>query len=149
MFKSSGNLFNPNEIVSDQLFGPFMLRIQACVSAGEGLLVSNRPRSKQETICKNKTTVVHGLYSSDASQKTSFMIQNLSFCLFQTFLAPINQVFPAEDDVNKHVEDNCEFLKTGHTNRDIMIWVLDRKSIEMASKSKRELMNYPCPICHI
>lgn len=29
--------------------------------------------------------------------------------VFKTFLAPINQVFPAEDDVNKHVEDNCEF----------------------------------------
>ncbi|KAL4649021.1 unconventional myosin-VI isoform X5 [Arapaima gigas] len=26
----------------------------------------------------------------------------------KTFLAPINQVFPAEDDVNKHVEDNCK-----------------------------------------
>lgn len=29
--------------------------------------------------------------------------------VLQTFLAQINQVFPAEDDVNKHVEDNCEF----------------------------------------
>lgn len=28
--------------------------------------------------------------------------------LLQTFLAPINQVFPAEDDVNKHVDDNCK-----------------------------------------
>ncbi len=28
----------------------------------------------------------------------------------QTFLAPINQVFSAEDDVNKHVEDNCKYL---------------------------------------
>ncbi|MEQ2256272.1 Unconventional myosin-VI [Ilyodon furcidens] len=28
----------------------------------------------------------------------------------QTFLAPINQVFPAEDDVNKHVEDNCSLM---------------------------------------
>uniref|UniRef100_A0A668UVK1 Unconventional myosin-VI n=1 Tax=Oreochromis aureus TaxID=47969 RepID=A0A668UVK1_OREAU len=26
----------------------------------------------------------------------------------KTFLAPVNQVFPAEDDVNKHVEDNCD-----------------------------------------
>uniref|UniRef100_A0A3Q2CIV2 Unconventional myosin-VI n=1 Tax=Cyprinodon variegatus TaxID=28743 RepID=A0A3Q2CIV2_CYPVA len=26
----------------------------------------------------------------------------------KTFLAPVNQVFPAEDDVNKHVEDNCK-----------------------------------------
>jgi len=28
----------------------------------------------------------------------------------QTFLAPISQVFPAEDDVNKHVEDNCKYI---------------------------------------
>uniref|UniRef100_A0A673G8J6 Unconventional myosin-VI n=1 Tax=Sinocyclocheilus rhinocerous TaxID=307959 RepID=A0A673G8J6_9TELE len=28
----------------------------------------------------------------------------------KTFLAPINQVFPAEDDVNKHVEDNCSLM---------------------------------------
>ncbi|KAK5598736.1 Unconventional myosin-VI [Crenichthys baileyi] len=27
-----------------------------------------------------------------------------------TFLALINQVFPAEDDVNKHVEDNCSLM---------------------------------------
>ncbi|KAK7877095.1 hypothetical protein WMY93_032204, partial [Mugilogobius chulae] len=26
------------------------------------------------------------------------------------FLAPINQVFPAEDDVDKHVEDNCSLM---------------------------------------
>uniref|UniRef100_W5KTY7 Unconventional myosin-VI n=1 Tax=Astyanax mexicanus TaxID=7994 RepID=W5KTY7_ASTMX len=26
------------------------------------------------------------------------------------FLAPVNQVFPAEDDVNKHVEDNCSLM---------------------------------------
>ncbi|XP_028251714.1 myosin VIb isoform X6 [Parambassis ranga] len=25
----------------------------------------------------------------------------------KTFLAPMNQVYPAEDDVNKHVDDNC------------------------------------------
>lgn len=30
------------------------------------------------------------------------------FSVLQTFLAPVNQVFPAEDDVSKHVEDNCE-----------------------------------------
>lgn len=36
--------------------------------------------------------------------------RNWSCDLFvlQTFLAPMNQVFPAEDDVNKHVEDNCK-----------------------------------------
>ncbi|XP_061700092.1 myosin VIb isoform X1 [Syngnathoides biaculeatus] len=28
----------------------------------------------------------------------------------KTFLSPINQVFPAEDDVNKHVEDNCSLM---------------------------------------
>ncbi|KAM6992816.1 myosin VIa isoform 1-T1 [Tautogolabrus adspersus] len=28
----------------------------------------------------------------------------------KTFLAAINQVFPAEDDVNKHVEDNCSLM---------------------------------------
>ncbi|XP_035242841.1 myosin VIb isoform X1 [Anguilla anguilla] len=28
----------------------------------------------------------------------------------KTFLAPMNQVFPAEDDVNKHVEDNCSLM---------------------------------------
>ncbi|XP_008296362.1 unconventional myosin-VI-like, partial [Stegastes partitus] len=28
----------------------------------------------------------------------------------KTFLAPINQVFPAEDDPNKHVEDNCSLM---------------------------------------
>uniref|UniRef100_A0A8C1J0D5 Unconventional myosin-VI n=1 Tax=Cyprinus carpio TaxID=7962 RepID=A0A8C1J0D5_CYPCA len=28
----------------------------------------------------------------------------------KTFLAPISQVFPAEDDVNKHVEDNCSLM---------------------------------------
>ncbi|KAM3595479.1 uncharacterized protein V6R79_024107 [Siganus canaliculatus] len=28
----------------------------------------------------------------------------------KTFLAPINQVFPAEDDVNKHVDDNCTLM---------------------------------------
>ncbi|XP_073725723.1 unconventional myosin-VI [Misgurnus anguillicaudatus] len=28
----------------------------------------------------------------------------------KTFLAPINQVFPAEEDVNKHVEDNCSLM---------------------------------------
>uniref|UniRef100_A0AAR2JL69 Unconventional myosin-VI n=1 Tax=Pygocentrus nattereri TaxID=42514 RepID=A0AAR2JL69_PYGNA len=28
----------------------------------------------------------------------------------KTFLAPVNQVFPAEDDVNKHVEDNCSLM---------------------------------------
>uniref|UniRef100_A0A3B3DVZ7 Unconventional myosin-VI n=1 Tax=Oryzias melastigma TaxID=30732 RepID=A0A3B3DVZ7_ORYME len=28
----------------------------------------------------------------------------------KTFLAPINQVFPAEDDVDKHVEDNCSLM---------------------------------------
>ncbi|XP_015210101.1 myosin VIa isoform X1 [Lepisosteus oculatus] len=28
----------------------------------------------------------------------------------KTFLASINQVFPAEDDVNKHVEDNCSLM---------------------------------------
>uniref|UniRef100_A0A3P8V144 Unconventional myosin-VI n=1 Tax=Cynoglossus semilaevis TaxID=244447 RepID=A0A3P8V144_CYNSE len=28
----------------------------------------------------------------------------------KTFLAPINQVFPAKDDVNKHVEDNCSLM---------------------------------------
>ncbi|KAJ8341958.1 hypothetical protein SKAU_G00342490 [Synaphobranchus kaupii] len=28
----------------------------------------------------------------------------------KTFLAQINQVFPAEDDVNKHVEDNCSLM---------------------------------------
>ncbi|XP_072559329.1 myosin VIa isoform X6 [Paramormyrops kingsleyae] len=28
----------------------------------------------------------------------------------KTFLAPINQVFPAEDDVNKQVEDNCSLM---------------------------------------
>lgn len=27
----------------------------------------------------------------------------------QTFVAAVSQVFPAEDDVDKHVEDNCEF----------------------------------------
>lgn len=30
--------------------------------------------------------------------------------MLQTFLAPMSQVFPAEDDVNKHVDDNCELL---------------------------------------
>uniref|UniRef100_A0A3P9LM76 Unconventional myosin-VI n=1 Tax=Oryzias latipes TaxID=8090 RepID=A0A3P9LM76_ORYLA len=28
----------------------------------------------------------------------------------KTFLAPINQVFPAEDEVDKHVEDNCSLM---------------------------------------
>ncbi|TRY86976.1 hypothetical protein DNTS_032763 [Danionella cerebrum] len=28
----------------------------------------------------------------------------------KTFLAPISLVFPAEDDVNKHVEDNCSLM---------------------------------------
>uniref|UniRef100_A0A8C6LXS6 Unconventional myosin-VI n=1 Tax=Nothobranchius furzeri TaxID=105023 RepID=A0A8C6LXS6_NOTFU len=28
----------------------------------------------------------------------------------KTFLAQVNQVFPAEDDVNKHVEDNCSLM---------------------------------------
>lgn len=28
--------------------------------------------------------------------------------MLQTFLAPMSQVFPAEDDVNKHVDDNCK-----------------------------------------
>ncbi|XP_075872595.1 LOW QUALITY PROTEIN: unconventional myosin-VI-like [Nelusetta ayraudi] len=28
----------------------------------------------------------------------------------KTFLAPVNQVFPAEDDVKKHVEDNCSLM---------------------------------------
>ncbi|XP_066579504.1 myosin VIa isoform X2 [Amia ocellicauda] len=28
----------------------------------------------------------------------------------KTFLSPINQVFPAEEDVNKHVEDNCSLM---------------------------------------
>ncbi|XP_056283445.1 myosin VIa isoform X3 [Pseudoliparis swirei] len=28
----------------------------------------------------------------------------------KTFLAAVNQVFPAEDDVNKHVEDNCSLM---------------------------------------
>ncbi|XP_071394333.1 unconventional myosin-VI-like isoform X6 [Centroberyx affinis] len=28
----------------------------------------------------------------------------------KTFLAAINQVFPAEDDINKHVEDNCSLM---------------------------------------
>ncbi|XP_072554883.1 myosin VIb isoform X4 [Paramormyrops kingsleyae] len=28
----------------------------------------------------------------------------------KTLLAPISQVFPAEDDVNKHVEDNCSLM---------------------------------------
>ncbi|XP_029349207.1 myosin VIb isoform X3 [Echeneis naucrates] len=28
----------------------------------------------------------------------------------KTFLAPISQVFPAEDDVNKHVDDNCSLM---------------------------------------
>lgn len=28
----------------------------------------------------------------------------------KTFLAPVSQVFPAEDDVNKHVEDNCSLM---------------------------------------
>uniref|UniRef100_A0A671YQV0 Unconventional myosin-VI n=1 Tax=Sparus aurata TaxID=8175 RepID=A0A671YQV0_SPAAU len=28
----------------------------------------------------------------------------------KTFLAPMSQVFPAEDDVNKHVEDNCTLM---------------------------------------
>uniref|UniRef100_A0A3B3Y122 Unconventional myosin-VI n=1 Tax=Poecilia mexicana TaxID=48701 RepID=A0A3B3Y122_9TELE len=28
----------------------------------------------------------------------------------KTFLAPVNQVFPAEDDINKHVEDNCSLM---------------------------------------
>lgn len=37
-----------------------------------------------------------------------FPPSSLCFTSLQTFLAPINQVFPAEDDVNKHVEDNCE-----------------------------------------
>lgn len=30
--------------------------------------------------------------------------------MLQTFLAPISQVFPAEDDVNKHVDDNCKSI---------------------------------------
>lgn len=28
----------------------------------------------------------------------------------KTFLAPINQVFPADEDVNRHVEDNCSLM---------------------------------------
>ncbi|XP_053334100.1 myosin VIa isoform X2 [Clarias gariepinus] len=28
----------------------------------------------------------------------------------KTFLAPVSQVFPAEDDVTKHVEDNCSLM---------------------------------------
>ncbi|KAK2825995.1 hypothetical protein Q5P01_020209 [Channa striata] len=28
----------------------------------------------------------------------------------KTFLAPMSQVFPAEDDVNKHVDDNCSMM---------------------------------------
>ncbi|XP_017274365.1 myosin VIb isoform X1 [Kryptolebias marmoratus] len=28
----------------------------------------------------------------------------------KTLLAPLNQVFPAEDDVNKHVDDNCSLM---------------------------------------
>uniref|UniRef100_A0A3P9QBM0 Unconventional myosin-VI n=1 Tax=Poecilia reticulata TaxID=8081 RepID=A0A3P9QBM0_POERE len=32
----------------------------------------------------------------------------------KTFLAPMNQVFPAEDDVNKHVDDNCTSALTVH-----------------------------------
>lgn len=28
--------------------------------------------------------------------------------VLQTFLAPMSQVFPAEDDVNKYVDDNCK-----------------------------------------
>lgn len=28
--------------------------------------------------------------------------------MLQTFLAPMSQVFPAEDDVNKLVDDNCK-----------------------------------------
>ncbi|TNN26280.1 Unconventional myosin-VI [Liparis tanakae] len=31
-------------------------------------------------------------------------------CPPQTFLAAVNQVFPAEDNVNKHVEDNCSLM---------------------------------------
>lgn len=30
------------------------------------------------------------------------------FPVFQTFTASVSQVFPAEDDINKHVEDNCK-----------------------------------------
>lgn len=34
--------------------------------------------------------------------------------MFQTFLAPMSQVFPAEDDVNKHVDDNCKSTHSYH-----------------------------------
>lgn len=34
----------------------------------------------------------------------------MSSCfVFQTFLALINQVFPAEEDSKKDVEDNCKY----------------------------------------
>uniref|UniRef100_A0A9J7XAH3 Unconventional myosin-VI n=1 Tax=Cyprinus carpio carpio TaxID=630221 RepID=A0A9J7XAH3_CYPCA len=35
---------------------------------------------------------------------------NIKVIVFQNFQAPVNQVFPAEDDVNKHVEDNCSLM---------------------------------------
>lgn len=31
--------------------------------------------------------------------------------MLQTFLAPMNHVFPAEDDVNKYVDDNCKYFQ--------------------------------------
>ncbi len=34
-------------------------------------------------------------------------VSEICLCL-QNFLAPMSQVFPAEDDVNKHVDDNCK-----------------------------------------
>lgn len=41
--------------------------------------------------------------------------------LLQTLLAPISQVFPAEDDVNKHVEDNCKLMISVMMNGETVI----------------------------
>ncbi|KTF86162.1 hypothetical protein cypCar_00046138, partial [Cyprinus carpio] len=39
-----------------------------------------------------------------------FVVKEGSSDYKKNFQAPVNQVFPAEDDVNKHVEDNCSLM---------------------------------------
>ncbi|KAK3506666.1 hypothetical protein QTP70_013172 [Hemibagrus guttatus] len=50
------------------------------------------------------------LHRAGISNGTQLLVGRMSDLCMWTFLAPVSQVFPAEDDTNKHVEDNCSLM---------------------------------------
>ena len=72
------------------------------------------------------------------------LLTGCAFLMLQSFLAPMNQVFPAEEDVNKHMEDNCKFTYTHmhHTHTHTCTTYIHCTYNHLSSSSKHFSLRY-------